>query len=356
MYDWLIQDLKVNTSTIRQILKTHQHLIRLISNSSQYKQIGLLDLDRLIDESPDRTAWRLHDHCSAILRLYALYEQFVESLIKEWLQFLPENIPNYLELDEKIRNTHRDGVGQLLLNIKKNRFEHLSIETVVKGLFCGVSNQGKYELLPDAFLLQDRNLRKEILETVFFNVGIPNAWSWVVKHKDVKLFFEEEIGKQNTAEAELNQFITYRNEAAHGKSIDRFLSYKELLQLTDFIDALCQALFELLIYQAIVVKVNVGHYKKIGKITEYFKKPQAAIAQVCSKDSSVDLFVGQNDLVVMNQESSSCYWVEITSLRINDLPKDRVNIQSEMIEVGMQFNKPVKQGLFLYAKSSDLSI
>ncbi len=124
---------------------------------------------------------------------------------------------NYLELEEKIQNTHREGVGRILIEFKKDRFKDLSENQVIRGLFYGTTNQNKnYELLPEAFLLHDQNLRKDILEKLFADAGIADTWKWVMNYREVKHFVEEIRGNQNTAEGELNQLISYRNEAAHG--------------------------------------------------------------------------------------------------------------------------------------------
>ncbi|WP_446358366.1 MAE_28990/MAE_18760 family HEPN-like nuclease [Coleofasciculus sp. A1-SPW-01] len=131
----------------------------------------------------------MYDHCAVVTRLYAIYERFVENLIREWIQVLPDLFPVYADLEERICNTHRIGVARLLLDLTKNRFGHLSIEEVIRGLFYGASGTGtKYELLPDAFLLHEQNLRREPLEKMFADAGIGNAWTWVEKYRKIKNF------------------------------------------------------------------------------------------------------------------------------------------------------------------------
>ena len=117
-----------------------------------------------------------------VTRLYAIYERFVENLVGDWLGLLPGLFPRYSDLEESIQNTHQMGVGRLLIEMKKNRYGHLSIEEVVRGLFRGVTGE-EYQLLLDAFLLHEQNLRRQPLEKLFADAGIPNAWAWVEKHK-----------------------------------------------------------------------------------------------------------------------------------------------------------------------------
>ena len=293
------------------------------------------------------TEWRIYDHCAAVTKLYAIYENFVEDLIREWLSLLPQLYLNYTDLDERIRNTHKLGVGRLLIDLNKNRYEHLTIEDVVNGLYIGINNKNNYELLADAFLFHEQNLRRDILDKLLADAGISNSWAWIDRHKSIKNFVEEVRGSQNTVEGELNELISYRNEAAHGALIDDFLRSNALLELCDFIESLCQSLNDLFVYQAIDRKTKNGGATKIGKITEWFKKSKAGIAKV----SNATLYV-KCDLYLVNQNLSWCQPVTINSIKINDNSVKKINAIDE-IEVGLKFNVDAREGLDLYLLKTD---
>jgi hypothetical protein len=120
-----------------------------------------LILGTLIQDIPKVIEWRVYDHCAVVTRLYAIYERFVEDLVRDWLVLLPGLFSRYSELEETIRNTSQIGVERLLLDLRKNRYKHLSIEEVIRGLFHGATDETEYELLPDAFLFHEQNLRKD---------------------------------------------------------------------------------------------------------------------------------------------------------------------------------------------------
>ncbi|WP_413163485.1 MAE_28990/MAE_18760 family HEPN-like nuclease [Capilliphycus salinus ALCB114379] len=343
MFDDLINRASQEISTVRAIIKSNDILRGILFVEENEIRKLLEDKTDLIDAVPSETEWQIYDHCAVVTRLYAIYERFVEDLITDWLRVLPEIVSSYSQLSEKIQNTHREGIGRLLLDINKNRFQHLSVETVVQGLFSGITATGKYELLPEAFLLHEQNLRKDILEKLFSDAGIENTWRWVIKHREIKYFVEEIRGNQNTPEGELKQLIDYRNEAAHG-TIDEILGTDELLNLGDFVEALCKALAELVTYQVIQEKSKVGQIKEVGKITEWFKKPRAAVAKV--KD--ISLTVGDN-IFLVNEVSSCCKLAKIESIKINDVSTDEAQITSET-EVGLKFDTDIKisKGFSLY--------
>lgn len=346
MFQKLLSKAKNNIVTVRSIIKTNENLRRIISSNID-KQLKKSDdylklLKEIKQDVPEMTEWRIYDHCAAVTKLYAIYENFVEDLIRDWLSLLPQLYSNYIDLDERIRNTHKVGVARLLLDLNKNRYEHLAIEDVVNSLYLGINNKTNYELLPDAFLFHEQNLRREILDKLLADAGILNSWTWINKHKSIKNFVEEVRGSLNTAEGELNELISYRNEAAHGGLIDDFLRSNALLELCDFIESLCQSLNDLFMYQVIEQKLKNGEATRIGKITEWFKKPEAGVAKV----NNATLHVKCN-LYLVNQNLSWCQSAIINSIEVDDNSVKEINVDSE-IEVGLKFNVDAREGLDLY--------
>ncbi|NEQ36682.1 MAG: hypothetical protein F6K40_10500 [Okeania sp. SIO3I5] len=352
MFENLLEIINVNIESISAIIQTNDRLRKIaktgIVDTQKLKDDPeIIELEELLKRIPNDKDWELYEHCAVVTRLYAIYENFVEDLISSWLKYLQNIVENYLELDEKIQNTHREGVGRILLEFKKDRFKDFSINQVIRGLFYGTTNENKnYELLPKAFLLHDQNLRKDVLEKLFADAGIGNTWQWVVKHRKVRNFIEEIRGNQNNAEEELNQLISYRNEAAHGV-VDQILGTQELLDLCDFIKALCQALAELVTYQIIQKQISTGKAQKIGEVTEWYKTPKAAVAKINEGSFSIG-----TSIFLVRETSSYCRLATIESIKINHISLKRIEIFSE-IEVGLKFDIDAKKGLKIYIIVAD---
>lgn len=338
MFQQLLATVRTNISTVRSIIKTNDRLRDIAFGGGAITNPLFSTLTQNI---PSAKEWRVYDHCSVVTRLYAIYERFVENLVGDWLGLLPGLFPRYSDLEESIQNTHQMGVGRLLIEMKKNRYGHLSIEEVVRGLFRGVTGE-EYQLLPDAFLLHEQNLRRQPLEKLFADAGIPNAWAWVEKHRAIKNFVEEIRGSQNTAEGELNELISYRNDAAHGEPIDNFLGSDALLELCDFVESLCQALAEVVIYQVIERKKLIRQAREIGQITEWFQKAKAAVAKV----EETTLSVG-GSVFLVSEASSCCQLANIESIQINDISRKHLQTTIGM-EVGLKFDVDARKGLRLY--------
>ena len=351
MFQELLQQAKDNISTVRSVIKTNENLRVIFLNERNAKKqkseeyVKLLKL--LKKDFPKTKEWRVYDHCAAVTKLYAIYENFVEDLIRDWLRLLPELVSSYDDLEERIRNTHQLGVGRLLLDLNKNRYKHLALKDVINGLHLGVNNIHRYELLPDAFLFHEQNLRREILDKLLADAGISNSWTWITRHKSMKNFIEEIRGSQNTAEGELNELIIYRNDAAHGALIDNFLGFNALLELCDFVESICQALADLFTYKVIKQKEIIGKAKKFGKITEWFQKSQAGVAKV------VDISLKINSsLFLIKENISCCQPAVIKSIQIQGESVNEIKATDE-IEIGLKFDVNAKSGLDLYLLLED---
>ncbi|VEP17195.1 conserved hypothetical protein [Hyella patelloides LEGE 07179] len=158
----------------------------------------------------------------------------------------------------------------------------------------------------------------------------------------MKNFIEEIKGGQNTPEGELNELIGYRNDAAHGALIDDFLGFNALLELCDFVESICQALADLITYKVIKQKEIIGEAKKIGKITEWFQKPQAGVAKI----TDISLSINSN-LFLVNENIAYCQSAMIQSIKIEDESVNEAKVTDEM-EIGLKFDVDAKLGLDLY--------
>jgi hypothetical protein len=276
MFPDLVKTVISDADTVISVLLTNDRFRTMfLDEESQLREelIKIREIALLIEGTPNEVAWRVYDHCSTVTRLYAVYEKFVKSLITNWLEILPACVVEYKDLEERIRESHRIGTGRLLVDLSKNRFKHLPLKRVVSSLFSGVNEDSEYDLIPDAFLLHEQNLRKDELNKLICNAGIDNAWSWIQNHREVKQY----ISDDKKAESELDQLILFRNQAAHGAiEVDEILGVGSLVELAEFIKVLCISLEELFAFHVIEKKAAIKEFTCIGSITEWFDRPNAA--------------------------------------------------------------------------------
>jgi MAE_28990/MAE_18760-like HEPN len=338
----LSHSIKPNLDIIRQSIKLNEKLRDLASRTVAEIDDSTL-FKELIEVIPTDREWLGYENCAAVTRLYAVYESFVEALIIKWIEELPSLVPKHSDLDERIKETHIDNVGRILRERNKQRFDGLSLEAAIYKLYCGVTDIQPYELLADAFIIHDRNLRKEDLEELLKNAGIHQlAWNWIKNNRNIKSFITDVI-QENTAEGLLKELIDYRNDAAHGLTINRILGSEELLQLCDFVEMICNSLSELVTYQLLLKEEKQGKVIKIGIISEWFKNPQAGVAKI-SNVSNVKLKTG--DRLFLTSDAD-CQVAEIISLAINDNLYQEIDV-SVTTEVGIKFNIDARKNWCIY--------
>ena len=194
----------------------------------------------------------------------------------------------------------------------------MRLEKIIQGLFDGIKKNSKYELIPESFLISSQNnLRQGELQKLFSSVGLKDfecGWMWLKKHQNVNEYIDNILGGANTLEKELDQFIKYRNITAHSLVKDNeFLNYKSLLNLCFFVEAICEALADLLIYHFLSKKAEIKQAKEIGKIQNFLSNKQVIKATV----NSVTLSIGDK-IFIVNPNSSYCKAAIIQEIRNNN--------------------------------------
>lgn len=355
MFEPLLGKVEKNISTMSAIIATNDCLrktfFRYKSNQDNSNSLPS-ELISVVESISQDKEWRVYDHCSVVTQLYAVYERFVEDLLSYWLALLPELVPIYSDLEEKIRMTHRIGVARLLNDLNNARCQHLNDEIIIRGLFHGITGENQYDLISEAFVLNHPNLRKDKLEELFCNAGINNSWEWVKKHERVKTFMEDVRGGQNTAEGELNQFISFRNDAAHGNQIEEILSPDSLAEICEFIAVICESLADLVRYKILEEKsqkkqVKSGKILKIGKIINWYEQQGAGRLLVEIPDNETEPLSIGDEVILTNPRISYCKKAKITSLMAEDGLYEQVSLTSGS-QLGVKFDLLARRNLSLY--------
>jgi hypothetical protein len=109
----------------------------LLGDNTQYKNI------RESISSPSIAEWRIYDHCSAITRLYAIYENFVEDILRNLIDILPY-LYTYDEMPSGFRNEHRNGIAYILQRLDAPRYRGLAEEKIIEDYHNTLSGKHPY--------------------------------------------------------------------------------------------------------------------------------------------------------------------------------------------------------------------
>jgi hypothetical protein len=325
MYSAFLEKTSKRIAAVKQHLELSQQ-IRTTTEDGTLAQIANLDwASKLLSVAPDRLEWRLIDHCSAVTRIYAIYEQFAHEMIREHLSLVQKLLP-YKNLSDELKATHRRGMSTILEKKDGPRYGHLNLLDLIREYNNALTEQ-PYALEPVAFLLQEQNLRLPELNRLFAGCGISDISTWIESSQPITQFFAQGGRLGGNAEHELRELINYRNDAAHGSiEISDLPGIDFLREFCDFTLAMCEAMAEKLLLESTNRLIDAGKASVCGKAKECLKDGEVIIIKVVGK-----LAVGDE---VVFQGKNYCLLAKVTSLQIDNAPQESVELIGDT-EVGI---------------------
>lgn len=287
------------------------------------------------DTIPDKLQWRVIDHCTVVTRLYAIYEQFVHEMVREHLILLQERIP-YISLPTEIQSAYRNGVSKILEKKDGPRFGDINLEQLVSGYHNALTGL-PYSLEPRAMLMQEQNLRLLELHRFLKAGGIDGVESWIERHRAIMKFFAEEDRITATAASQLSELIKYRNDAAHGSiDLSSILHFNVLLELCDFVIALCEALSEKVLVSGLQILKEHHYASEAGKVTECLRQGSVVICRIVGE-------VQTGGTLYLSGETH-CVERKILEIQLEGVSVDKFNGDGTK-EIGLLLDSPAKKGM-----------
>lgn len=287
--------------------------------------------------APDRIEWRIIDHCAAVTRIYAIYEQFVHEMIREHLSLLQSRM-SFPDLPEKIKLSYRLGLAKILEKKEGPRFGDLDLSKLINSYNQALTGKN-YTLEPRAMLMQEQNLRLPELERFMSACGIDNALSWIEQHDAVKKFFAGQNRLTASATSEMAELIEYRNDAAHGSiDIGDILHINVLLEFCEFVTVVCEALAERIQLAGLKSLKIHNHSLECGKISESLKGGKVAIGEMTGafKIGGTVYLCGENYCLERN----------IVSLQVDSVDREELNL-TVATEIGIMFDASGKKNAII---------
>lgn len=274
------------------------------------------------------TGIKLYATSSCLTRLYGIYEHFVDSIITDYLDALPELIL-YENLPDVIKSEYRIGMSHLLGQVGNGRYSGLNHEQIILSYHEALTNNPKYQFVTQALTRHERNLRLQIVETIIARLDLKELRGWLNNCAEIIDLFEDKDAISDQLEAEINNFVQSRNDAAHG-SLTEALGHTILQRYCSLIKEIVKAFAGFfrkhLLNHRIIAKKTI----KIGNVSEVFNKAGTFIIKLNFNRS---LMVGSLIYLVKPNHCSS----EI----INNLMLDNMNISGitamqDGIEIGVK--------------------
>ncbi len=282
------------------------------------------------EAAPERLEWRVIDHCAAVTRIYAIYEQFAQEMVREHLSLLQTHV-SFADLPDGLKSSYRRGLAEILEKKDGPRYGHLNLSDLI-GQYDRALQGKPYLLEPLAMLMQEQNLRLPELKRIFTGCGIADVDSWIEKHRCIRAFFDKDRRLGASAEHEMVELIEYRNDAAHGSiNIDDLPGLDYLFEFCDFISAVCEALSERAQLIGLECLIDSGAAEPRGKVSECIKSNRVLISEVTGAFTVGDIIYLCGD--------EYCMARSIMSLQIEGIDHPKVSL-TEPTELGFAINEP----------------
>lgn len=303
---------------------------------------SLLEPDYISDElseissiAPATLPWRVQDHCAAVGRIYAIFEQFCESILSEWVDFRVKDC-NISMLPERMVSAYSEGVIFIVSSLKQVRYTHLSEASIIAEYNKALSNRSDFRIAAECLTYHRNNLRLPDVVEIFDKCGIPNCEQWIANHPKMVDHFQIQRRVNEQTASKLSNFVQYRNDAAHGAvSVDEVLGEQEIEDYCDFFYCLMVALYELVTDHAISWLEFNDNAKLIGAVSETFRG-NIVVAHVEGAR------ISKGDTIYM-RSSKSCVFRTVEQIRLNDKEEDDL-IVARPVEVGLRFDaQPLKK-------------
>jgi hypothetical protein len=293
-------------------------------------------------EASKRQRMNIYAVSSCVTHLYAIFENFIETSISDYLDVIPELV-SYQELSNELKNDYRIGISHVLSKIDNERYSHLTHENIVKWYHEALINSESYRFVTEALTRHDQNFRLHVIDSLFSRMQMKDLRSWLTHHAEIQSLYTENISIYEQLESELRDFIQLRNDASHGGlELDELVGEDNLQRYCHLIEKLVLALSSYLHKCLLLKQYDAGKAKKVGVVSEVFGKNGAFIAQVINETSlslgSSIHFVGSN----------YCFSQEILSLRIDDIDVEHLVSERDGHEVGVKCLNQVKKRADIY--------
>jgi hypothetical protein len=303
--------------------------------------VGLHDRLLAARDAPTRQEMKAYSVSAAVTRLYAIYESFVETLLSDYLDVIPE-FRSFPELPEAMRTEYRVGVSHVLNRIDSPRYRHLPHEDLVRWYHEALSAATPYRFVPEALTRHDENLRLSVLNSMFARIQANDLQGWLSHHPAVSALFPDPTAIWDRLENEVKNFIQLRNDAAHG-SLSELVGGDVLLRFCDLISALIESLPAYLYREVVIGKAAKGQTIELGHVTEIFPAHRASI---------LPLLPGRSVSVGIKLHLVSpwtCTEASVESLQLDGAPVEALSSVSAPLEVGLVCSATPRKNVTVYA-------
>ncbi len=357
-----LESFKRDMADLRHYIRGIELESRLLFFPSDERSIS--ESDSLIAEirkhySEFATKRRQFNYNSIIVSLYGFLEQFVESLISAYIQYLNMAVPEYDDFPEEFRKSHISLSLELIKLSDQPRYSRkISTEQIISNLHSCINKAESYRMNMTAFTRHTANFRADVIQEIFAKAGVKDISGRVRSSSAFIHYLKSKHPDRNAEDITPSEYLFYlndlaerRNEVAHGSLPEEVLSNDLISDYIDFLKCYAEALYEVVYSEALsymikFLKKNRG--VELGKAIKIF--PKIEVIGILLKNVSMSI----GDLIVAETANSKLPYLagEIKDIRVGNVSYKEISADSEGKEIGIRvsFKAKENQKFFLIPK------
>ena len=311
-----------------------------------------IELPASICDLLNNTTKRIFDYKLSILILYGAFENFIENMISSYLGRLQQMVSSYDRLPKEIKDHHTERSAKLLGYICSgySKYDNVSIENVVQGMYLCVSKNNAYQLNIPAFTHHSSNLRMDTVRELFNGIGIKGIDKIILDSNFQDGIIDDMMGSLTKEELEdakfqkLSELVERRNDIAHGvEDADENILKADMIE-TDYcryLKVLARLIYRAVLreYAALVIKENADSCC-LGKPIEVYNNRIVCLSNQNKRIACGNYLVGQNDVGELRVG-------EIQSLQVDNCPVRSVSSE-ELKNIGKKVDFRAKKKFTYY--------
>lgn len=207
---------------------------------------------------------KIFDYKLAILILYGAFENYIESIISQYILKLNAAVDSFSKLPKQIQSHHTELSAKLISFIcaGHSKYEQVDSADIIKRLHSCYSTPLNYQLNVAAFTQHSSNLRINTIRELFSGIGISGIDTSITKNSEFESYLKKtnpefcimSESKNNTLYRDgcfwlLDDLVERRNDIAHGvdDADDNILSTDVLIEYADYVVALSKAIYSIMV-------------------------------------------------------------------------------------------------------------
>lgn len=291
---------------------------------------------------------KVFNYRANVISLYGNFEQFVESVIGEYISNLCSLLPNYQDLNKNLQENYPNLMFSLFGKLHYPKFSALKETDITQSLYDTI-NQNQSKVRAEAFVQNGGNYRQEEISNAFNRFGVPelsaNLKFYYPLYNRLKSgYAEAKIGslKPDEAYERLNDFVDRRNDIAHGVNQISIVGEEDFVSLfLDYIEDYAKSLNSFLDDSLYALKYQTAHTYAPLRVFSLGDKDKPKTTMGIELEN-MEIHVGQK-LICLHPSHPIYEEMSIESICDDHTPVDSFMFTNKR-PIGIKVSAPITEG------------